>query len=388
MEPPPVPDERNAALIYKRAAASLKLSPRDDMALVGLGSQTPDPLESQTRRRVLNENRAAVALVRQAAAMPDCHFPVNWSNPTRVLFPQYAMMRRFARLLTGSAQQEARDGHVEQALKDVDSIFQMSRHLSNEPVLIGLLVSHAVEAIGYGALGRVLQTARITPQQAHAVQQRLPVTKSSKALTRAMLGERAMGLWGIETMRADPSQYSRITATETAEAAPPSLPMRVLMRLVMLLYSPFAKLDEIEYIRYMNRVIARSRQPLFTAKNNPVLLEDTVPWYAPLTRIVSPVYNRLSIHQERSEVKRRMAVVALSLAVYHSARGRYPEQLKPSGAVWGSTLPLDPYSGKEFVYRVENNSFALYTVGPNRRDDDGKLTSNGTGDDISWLPRR
>lgn len=43
-------------------------------------------------------------------------------------------------------------------------------------------------------------------------------------------------------------------------------------------------------------------------------------------------------------------------------------------------FPIDPYSGKSLIYKVEDDNFKIYSIGQNFKDDGGK----GTGDLIFW----
>jgi hypothetical protein len=69
--------------------------------------------------------------------------------------------------------------------------------------------------------------------------------------------------------------------------------------------------------------------------------------------------------------------VMLTSAVeaYKKEHGRYPESLQSLVGSYLKKLPTDPYSdGKPFIYKGEGNSYSLYSVGPNGKDDGGKMT--------------
>jgi hypothetical protein len=49
-------------------------------------------------------------------------------------------------------------------------------------------------------------------------------------------------------------------------------------------------------------------------------------------------------------------------------------------------LPDDPFSGKPLVYRLTDEGFRLYSVGPNGVDDGGKSCDDGDPeDDDEWF---
>ena len=76
------------------------------------------------------------------------------------------------------------------------------------------------------------------------------------------------------------------------------------------------------------------------------------------------------------EITGKMMCVALEVAAYREANGRYPESL---GALAGADkLPRDPFTGgsageeRPFQYRVAPEGFMLWSVGPDGRDEGGK----------------
>ncbi len=73
----------------------------------------------------------------------------------------------------------------------------------------------------------------------------------------------------------------------------------------------------------------------------------------------------------------RLFAVAVQVAAYHEAHGRYPETL--SALPHADQLPRDPYTitnvgdtGKPLGYRVTADKFLVWSVGPDGKDDGGK----------------
>jgi hypothetical protein len=70
----------------------------------------------------------------------------------------------------------------------------------------------------------------------------------------------------------------------------------------------------------------------------------------------------------------RCARLALALELYRRQRGSLPDRLEDLQADLGSGAILDPFTGKPLIYRVDRNSYVLYSVGPDGRDDGGKIS--------------
>ena len=77
----------------------------------------------------------------------------------------------------------------------------------------------------------------------------------------------------------------------------------------------------------------------------------------------------------------RLTVVAMALAAYKAERREYPEALSTLSPAYLKSVPIDRFTGKPLTYRRTDSGYILYTLGPNRRDDNGKY--EGEMDDIS-----
>jgi hypothetical protein len=77
-------------------------------------------------------------------------------------------------------------------------------------------------------------------------------------------------------------------------------------------------------------------------------------------------------------------VLAFALARYKLDHQRYPAELSALAPKYLPQIPLDIFSGKPLVYRLTENGYLLYSVGPNGKDEDGRgYTDEPRGDDIS-----
>lgn len=70
----------------------------------------------------------------------------------------------------------------------------------------------------------------------------------------------------------------------------------------------------------------------------------------------------------------RLVYTHLRLQQFRKEHGRYPVRLSELG---DSHYFIDPFSAKPFIYRLRGNTFTLYSVGPNTRDDGGTTLAKG-----------
>jgi len=386
LSPPTLSDQRNAALLYQQA--NDLLSPEIKKILAGGEPLDFNGLPRTLNRQELAKNHAAVVLIRQAVRLPDCRFVPIGDNPFTARYPHLEMMRRLERLMCAQALQEAADGQQVQALGDVQVIFQMSQHLKGEATLIGLLTRNAIENVAYKTLGKTLKIAKLTSEQGHALLQSLPLVDWKTALPRVMGEERVFGIWGFETVRRDPSQGIIMLSGGDEHSERPSMFIIFMAKVMGLLWSPISKLDELQYLHYMQRVVSICSEPPFAPQPTTRYdFDQEIPRYAVLTRIVAPVYESVVRRRDEAEVEQRLSEVAVALCVYRTQTGHYPTHLAEVIPIWGSKLPLDPHSNQPFIYKLTAHGFELYGVGPNRRDDGG-TNKKFPADDILWPPGR
>lgn len=69
------------------------------------------------------------------------------------------------------------------------------------------------------------------------------------------------------------------------------------------------------------------------------------------------------------------ARVAVAVALYRLDRASLPATLDDLIPAYLASLPIDPYSGKPVLLAIESGGYVAYSVGPNRRDDHGRLAS-------------
>ena len=74
----------------------------------------------------------------------------------------------------------------------------------------------------------------------------------------------------------------------------------------------------------------------------------------------------------------RLGQLALALAAYREHQS-YPPSLAELAPAYIEEVPKDPFSESDFHYQLKPDSYVLYGVGPNRRDDGGRGRARGGG---------
>jgi hypothetical protein len=70
----------------------------------------------------------------------------------------------------------------------------------------------------------------------------------------------------------------------------------------------------------------------------------------------------------------RAAAVGLAAVRFRQAEGRWPKSLEELVPKWMSEAPIDPFTEKPLVYRVEEEGVVVYSIGVDSKDDGGVET--------------
>jgi hypothetical protein len=74
---------------------------------------------------------------------------------------------------------------------------------------------------------------------------------------------------------------------------------------------------------------------------------------------------------DRRDVAVRLLIADLAIRLFESEQGRLPRGLGELSGEYLSAPPLDPFSGQPLIYRLDQGTYQLYSIGPDRRDDHG-----------------
>jgi hypothetical protein len=103
-----------------------------------------------------------------------------------------------------------------------------------------------------------------------------------------------------------------------------------------------------------------------------------------LITLLLPAIGKVQEAEDRSQQNHRNLRLAFALAAYQRDHGRYPEKLDELAPKYLEKVPDDLFSGETLIYRLQDQGYLLYSVGPNGTDDGGRWYDDWPrGDDIS-----
>ena len=381
--PQGVPDEQNAAVLYQplfgipspwpKAGSELRLPD-----FLGLSKEEwgflidyyphPSP-EGDPRAQALLSRPQVVSgleVLREASRRPFCVFPLNWEDGYQMVRPDQGRFYYASVVLAARAIRAGRTRDPAEAAQWLAVGLRMAHHAGSdsgvltEKMMLGIMFNAAPQALGASPL----------PASARAeLGQTLAALTMWDDLVRAKRRERAAGLMVFDLLG---------KGRGGAERAAVILDFPNSADFAVGYASGGARLvrrwDEAAYLGYMGRQIsaAETRAQVPDLREYLAAIPPRWPpsyYKAPLTGILAPSSGdgRVILAGEA-----QIAVWQAALVVYRwrEGHGGYPGTLAQVATT--ESLPRDPFSGQDLIYRRLGPGFVVYSVGRNGRDDGGQ----------------
>jgi hypothetical protein len=101
-----------------------------------------------------------------------------------------------------------------------------------------------------------------------------------------------------------------------------------------------------------------------------------------LAGLLLPAMSHLVSAEDRGDTRRSVIDAGLACFEYRLRHGAYPEKLDQLIPAFLSRLPIDRLSGQPLQYRTDGNTFTVYSIGLNGKDDAG--LSQPPSDDVAF----
>jgi hypothetical protein len=393
--PPRVLDRDNAALIYQEAFANLtplaKAPFRTADLWLDVSEYKYDPNDKELPAFLASQERA-LALFRQAAAMPGCWFEHDYFKGVEMLLPEIDQLRQGAYLLALDAHERAAHGDSRGTLDDVSAMVGIAQHI-NDPILISFLVSAAIEK----AAGKVLENVLpvIKPNTEDLGLFKLDATVSyRRAFHRAcQMEEPGLGLSLYTAVFAPSSAGVSLDWLRDARGHPDPIMESFGMAL---LQSPFYRVfflqdDLAGYRKAMQRIQNLAERPYYETAKDWEAFDLSLRTHIPgvFAKRIIPGADRCAIAAAKADAAHQLSRLAIAMTGYRVKYGRYPAKLDDLVPEFLANIPGDPFDGQPLRMKRADKEVLLYSVGRDLKDDGGVAwnAEKQTGDIVFRLTR-
>jgi hypothetical protein len=379
-----VVDSENAAFLYDQAFESIKADTAwpdewDEATWRTMVNDQPIDVLAAPLPELLERHKGTLRLLRQAAARPACYFDRDYTRPSiHMLLPELLELRRAAQLLLLNARYQAAQGNLQAAVHDIDTVLRISRHVSNEPFVAGLLVTMAVHNEAVQTLDDIVDGHELDEPALMALEltDTLPFRR---LMNKALRLEEAFGLSIFCEL--DSREDFFTWASEIYGGTGPAIPGTAALYRVLLLSQDLGS-----YREKLQLLQSLTRNPYYEVAD---LWKETERERKRdpggfLTALLLPALSRMGRATVESDGYQVVGRVAVALLRYRARQGSFPDDLSPLSPELLPFVPLDPATGKPLVYVKSETGFLLYSLGPDRVDDGGAPHSRirTTGDII------
>ena len=345
---PPIPDEKNAALLYMKAF-DIAREKMGGVLMMDLDRQTYSALfsgkelttdQSAALRAWFEKNgpvaSEVIGLLREGAKLPQCRFEIGDPAANAVIRAQGA--GQFLRIAAFFEQQ---NGKTAEAADLTMAELAMARNIRSTPYFIAQAMGCAMDATAVQNLQGFLNPG--TPGIAAWLDRSDPASVRD-AFLRSLLGDVEYTMTQVFTFRDNPDGIEDEELRKRVQA-------------------PLALQDLAAYVegvqdfsRFAGRPYYEIREDLDTLSRQ---YGELAPWYATFSQDVARTIPSMSRWIAKSEAMNCMAKLSLDLARYREKNGEYPATLD---ALLVPSI-RDPFTGQPFAYRKEGSGYVLETPG-------------------------
>ena len=358
----------------------------------------------------LDANRQALELVHVAANCQKFYSPLTdgWSDDEKttgpvpllaVFLPAASKLRLAGRMLCCRAMLRAEAGDAEIAWRDLMACRRLGRLSSRGPTLIETLAGYSIEEMSHCAMLALLESTHPSSATVKQYQDDIlklpPIQKISDTVD---VFERCSYIDTMLTIAADRTDAIELLGVEPEVGEAARMFRR--FRLAALDWNEALKTGNEHYDRLIScmslpthaqrraaieKLTAELKDYGTLLKFNPKGVREKETARALGSVIAAVMVPAIAKAREAEDTQRQNATnmdVALALCAYRNQEHQYPDELGELVPEYLARMPMDQFAGVAPIYRRTNGGYALYSVGPNGRDESARNSRDG--DDIGF----
>jgi hypothetical protein len=308
----------------------------------------------------------------EARKLKDMHggrFPITYSPDfISTLMPNQQNARQSMELLQHDATFRAQNGDADGAMESCHALINAGRALGDEPLLISYLIRIAGDTNTVNTVERMLAQGFPKPAPLEDMQRRLKQERADAAhhWTQSMRGERAGHDRLAKVIMSGKLRMSMLIGMTGARRNP----LEVLQD-----HFPVAFAQSYpEHLRYLNECVEATKLPDPEQIERMAELEKSIPSRGAFSRLLAPAMAKIVRAHVRNQAFIGSAEAALACERFRIEHKRWPETL--DDLVKAKTLdavPPDPFDGQPLRYRKEQGGVVVYSIGFDKKDNDGKI---------------
>jgi hypothetical protein len=358
------------ARAWRNSAAGLPIAETDKTAL----------------RDLVHRNEKAFEFLATISDMP-CFVSIDLADPLiQAKLPGLKMIR-VTKLLVFAALLKAEAGDISGAIDTIRLGLRFAPRVAGNGTLMAGLIAFSDTRILLACLGQVCRGREIRDDTLVRLIDELDPSPWLGRLAFAIRGERVVFIEAGEiAMKGSLDEIDFLFGERS-----------ILTDIGVWLIRPVFKMDIRTALPSFQELEAQAKHPYFESRDFLRGQEGAHwkrPWYAFLSKAMMANFEAAFMKEAMLEASLLAARTGLACKLFKSRTGAYPESLEALVPGILKEVPVDPFTGKPFVYRREGEGFIVYSLGSNEKDDGGRSTYDITqmvmekDDDWTWKEDR
>ncbi len=383
-------DDDNAALPWKGVEAILQIKPGQRAILSkALKDIFYNELMSEdTRKKIeimVEKNQRAMLLIQDTGQKPCFKYNEDWNKyGLEMLGPRAIKAIQAFRLYGLDAVIKAGKGRLTEALEQSRIGMQFSRKYLDEPLLINTLVAFAQMRAQILFLNKIADGKEIATETLLDILIELNTEFWRKGLVRSFEVEKILSL---ETRTRWLRGEYNITGVDVS----------FWDKIYYWIFRPVLKSDivwSLDQFSEMEKVAELPYNQTYETRERLIKKQEDIPWLYKWSDFLVPYLETVMFKEARLEADLNAARIGIGCKIYQNREGRFPEKISDLVPDILPEEPLDPFTGKPYIYRLQDDGFIVYSLGSNQKDDNGRGTLEITSivmekdDDIAWRETR
>jgi hypothetical protein len=366
------PPGHNAADIYLDAVAMIRGPDREQAGLVPLVGVTNLPPSApaipadmlQAMAAWLEENREASARFRDATALSQSRYPVDFRDGINIATSHLGQLRSGARFLALQAVYHAERGDAAQTIESLTDGFALAESLAWEPILMSQVTRFDCHMIALAAMERALNRAQFDDDGLRELGAAVPDSEAPSGTQRGYVSLRCF----VDSFFMPPREIAWWFSGSSGRSF-----ARDVLLIHALRVSGLWDMNRLTALDFSARYIEAADHESTTALDEAQRLHDKVG----RLRFPHVMTQILMSHTWRFDPEARQIALArcgrtaVAVERYRLAHGRLPENLAELVPAQLETVPLDPFDGRPLRYKRLSPGYVVYSVGSDRVDDGG-----------------
>ena len=246
--PPPIPEAKNAAIIYEKAFEVMEFTTKEKSIRIESCDCKNDLSEESIScmKRLIEKNKETLRYIREAASYDECRFPLKYETGPALLRPHFLQMVNCGQLLCIQALLQSEEGDVKEAIDTCKLGLKIGKHLFPEPLLVSQGVRIGIHSMVIKSLETIINQHPDYYEGYLELLEELYDYEGHDAFVRCLKGERISGVYIVNPV------YKPVTQ-----------PWNIYRLFVYYLGRPILNKDFAFSLKYMNDVIYASESPYY-----------------------------------------------------------------------------------------------------------------------------